>query len=195
MASGLFLPMTEITLCAETENIQTSSTESQTIEEKAVSRKIAPGNITIDFKDADIRTVLRVLAEKSGVNIVAGKDVEGLVTIRLTNVQWERALDIICKNYGYAFEREANIIRVTTVEGLKQEELATEVFTLNYAKAAEVAKAIKEMLTERGKDKVKYDERTNVLIVTDIPTNIYKIRQVIEKLDKKTPQVWSKQRS
>lgn len=158
-------------------------------EEKAVNERIAPGNITIDFKDADIKTVLRVLSEKSGVNIVAGKDVEGMITIRLNNVYWEKALDIICKNYGYAFERDGNIIRVTTVENLKQEELTTEVFALNYAKAKDVSDAIKEMLSARGKDKVKYDDRTNVLIVTDIPTNLYKIRQVVYKLDKKTPQV------
>ena len=158
-------------------------------EKKLVAKKIAPGNITIDFKDADIKTVLRVLAEKSGVNIVAGRDVEGFVTIRLSNVNWETALEIICKNYGYAYEKNENIIRVTTLENLQQEELTTEVFTLNYAKSAEVAESIKEMLTDRGKDKIKFDERTNVLIVTDIPTNLYKIRRVIAKLDAKTQQV------
>ncbi|MDD5680623.1 MAG: secretin N-terminal domain-containing protein [Candidatus Omnitrophica bacterium] len=158
-------------------------------EEKVLGEKIAPGNITVDFKDADVRTVLRVLSEKSGVNIVGSKDVDGLVTVRLNNVYWEKALDIICKNYGYAFERDGNIIRVTTIENLKQEELTTEVFSLNYAKAKDVTDAIKEMLTVRGKDKIKFDERTNVLIVTDIPTNLYKIRQVIYKLDKRTPQV------
>jgi len=167
---------------------ETAATE-ESAESKIMNERIAPGNITIDFKEADIRTVLRVLSEKSGVNIVAGKDVEGTITIRLNNVYWEKALDIICKNYGYAFERDGNIIRVTTVENLKQEELTTEVFSLNYAKAKDVTEAIKEMLTSRGKDKIKCDERTNVLIVTDIPTNLYKIRQVIYKLDKKTPQV------
>jgi len=156
---------------------------------KLVSKKISPGNITIDFKDADIKTVLRVLAEKSGVNIVAGQDVEGYITIRLSNVNWETALEIICKNYGYAYEKDENIIRITTLENLQQEELTTEVFPLNYAKATEVAESIKEMLTERGKDKIKFDERTNVLIVTDIPTNLYKVRQVIAKLDARTPQV------
>jgi type IV pilus assembly protein PilQ len=174
---------------AEEEGAQGATAGEETYGEKMVKGEIKPGSITIDFKDADIRTVLRVLSEKSGVNVVAGKDVEGYITIRLTNVPWEKALNIICKNYGYAFEREENIIRVTTIENLQQEELATEVFSLNYAKASEVADAIKEMLTDRGKDKIKYDERTNVLIVTDIPTNIYKIRQVIEKLDMKTPQV------
>ncbi|MBU4375890.1 MAG: secretin and TonB N-terminal domain-containing protein [Candidatus Omnitrophica bacterium] len=154
-----------------------------------MSERIAPGNITVDFKEADIRTVLRILSEKSGVNIVASKDVAGTITIRLNNVYWEKALDIICKNYGYAFERDGNIIRVTTVENLKQEELTTEVFSLNYANAEDVAVAVAEMLSSRGKDKVKFDERTNVLIVTDIPTNLYKIRQVVDKLDKRTPQV------
>lgn len=153
------------------------------------SEKIAPGNITVDFKEADIRTVLRILSEKSGVNIVASKDIAGAITIRLNNVYWEKALDIICKNYGYAFERDGNIIRVTTVENLKQEELTTEVFSLNYAKAKDVSDTVKEMLTLRGKDKIKYDDRTNVLVVTDIPTNLYKIRQVVEKLDKRTSQV------
>jgi type IV pilus assembly protein PilQ len=191
---GLIFSVIEIKVYAQTEEIRTQETqapvtENRPVAEEAVKEQITPGNITIDFKDADVRTVLRVLSEKSGVNIVAGKDVEGYVTVRLVNVYWEKALDIICKNYGYAFEREGNIIRVTTIEGLKQEELATEVFSLSYAKAKEVADAVKEMVTERGKDKIKYDERTNVLIVTDVPTNLYKIRQVVEKLDKKTPQV------
>ncbi|MFH0839949.1 MAG: secretin N-terminal domain-containing protein [Candidatus Omnitrophota bacterium] len=154
-----------------------------------MSERISPGNITVDFKEADIRTVLRILSEKSGVNIVASKDVEGTITIRLNNVYWEKALDIICKNYSCAFERDGNIIRVTTVENLKQEELTTEVFSLNYANAEDVAGAVAEMLSLRGKDKVRFDERTNVLIVTDIPTNLYKIRQVVDKLDKRTPQV------
>jgi len=153
------------------------------------AERISSRSITIDFKDADIKTVLRILSEKSGINIVAGKDVEGFITIRLLDVDWEKALDIICKNYGFAYEREENIIRVTTIENLRQEELVTEVFSLNYATASQVSSAISEMLTDRGKNKIKYDERTNVLIVTDIPTNIYKIRRVIEHLDQKTPQV------
>jgi len=146
-----------------------------------------PGNITMDFKDADINNVLRILSYKSGVNIVTGKDVQGLVTIRLTDVPWEKALDVILRTYGFSYEREGNIIRVTTVQGLEKEELATEVFVLNYAKASSVIESIRDILTERGR--VRFDERTNVLIVSDIPTNIYKISQVIKRLDKRTPQV------
>ncbi len=147
----------------------------------------AAGNVTMDFKDADIANVLRILSYKGGVNIVAGPEVTGLVTIRLTDVPWDRALDVVLRTYGFAYERDGNIIRVTTTESLKQEELTTEVFALNYAKAEEVIETIKEMLTERGK--IKFDERTNVVVATDIPTNLYKIRQVIEKLDRRTPQI------
>jgi len=147
----------------------------------------APGNITMDFKDADINNILRILSYKSGMNIVAGKDVTGLITIRLTDVPWEKALEVVLRTYGYTYEREGNIIRVTTTANLENEELITEIFSLNYAKAKDVPDSIKEMLSNRGK--VKFDDRTNMLIVTDIATNIYKIRGVIEKLDMQTKQV------
>ena len=148
----------------------------------------APGGaISVDFKDADIRQVLRILSLKSGVDIVAGPDVEGLVTIKLTNAPWEQALDIILRTYGLTYERKENVIRVLTLAAVEQEALSTEVFPLNYAKAKEVLDVLKEMLTERGK--VKFDERTNAVIVTDIPSNLFQLKQVVERLDQPTPQV------
>lgn len=147
----------------------------------------APGNVTLDFKNADINNVLRIISLKSGVNIVTGKDVEGPITIRLVDVPWEKALEAVLKTYGYAYERDGNIIRVTTVDNLKTEELKTEVFPLNYAKAEEVQATLQEVLSERGN--IRADSRTNVLIVTDVPTNIYKIQQIIERIDTATPQV------
>ncbi len=77
------------------------------------------GTVTLDFKDADIQNVLRVLAYKSGVNIVASKEVVGTVTIRLVDVPWEQALAVILSTYEFAYEREGNIITVSTVEALK----------------------------------------------------------------------------
>lgn len=146
-----------------------------------------PGLISVDFKDADIRQVLRIISLKSGTDIVAGIDVEGLVTIKLTNVPWEQALEIILRTYGFTYERKGNIVRVMTVEALESEALSTEVFPLDYAKAKEVPDVIKEMLSDRGK--VKFDERTNTVIVTDIPTNLFQIKEVVERLDQRTPQV------
>jgi type IV pilus assembly protein PilQ len=157
-------------------------------EEQAAAEAPSPtGLISVDFKDADIRQVLRIISLKSGVDIVAGSDVEGLVTIKLTDVPWEQALDIILRTYGFTYERKDRIVRVMTIEALEQEALSTEVFPLNYAKAEEVPNILEEMLSDRGK--VKFDERTNTVIVTDIPSSLFRIKQVIERIDQQTPQV------
>lgn len=157
-----------------------------------------PGNVTLDFRDADIRNVLRILAYKSGVNIVAGPDVAGLITIQLSDIPWEDALKVILKTYGYGYERSGNVITVNTYEKLaekrkiekelaEQEPLITEVFSLNYAKAKEVSVSLREMLTTRGR--VNFDERTNTVVVTDSISNMEKIRKIMPSLDLVTPQV------
>ncbi|OIO37940.1 MAG: hypothetical protein AUJ72_03485 [Candidatus Omnitrophica bacterium CG1_02_46_14] len=156
-------------------------------EEPPATPASSQGNVTIDFKDADIQNVLRILSYKAGVNIVAGKDVTGIVTIRLVDVPWEKALDVVLKTYGYAYDRDGDIIRVTTVENLKKEELSTEVFVLNYSQASEVEKSLKDVLSERGK--VRSDTRSNMIIVTDMPTTLQRVKKVVERLDKITPQV------
>lgn len=143
--------------------------------------------ISVDFKDAEIRQVLRVVSMKSEVDIVAGPDVEGLVTIKLTDVPWEQALDLILRTYGFTYERKGTVIRVMSLQAVEQEALATEVMSLDYANAKEVADVLKEMLSDRGK--IKYDDRTNAVIVTDMPTNLFQLKQVVERLDQQTPQV------
>ena len=172
-----------------------TSSSSSEVPETSVSR---PGNVTLDLRDADIRNVLRILAYQSGVNIVAGPDVVGLVTIHLQDVPWQRALDVILSTYGYGYDRQGNIITVTTIENLKkrredaqllaeQEPLGTKTFTLNFAKASAVVVSVEKMKTSRGS--INFDERANTLIVRDIPSNIDLIGEVISVLDTTTPQV------
>ena len=151
------------------------------------SAEASNGLISVDFKDADIRQVLRIISIKSGVDIVAGNDVEGVVTIKLTNVPWEEALDIILRTYGFTYERKGRIVRVMTLAALEQEALDTEVFPLDYAKAKDVPAVINEMLSDRGR--VKFDERTNTVIVTDVPSTLFQIKEVVKRLDQRTPQV------
>lgn len=151
------------------------------------SPQITQGNVTVNFKGADIRTVLSYISEVSGVDIVAAPDVKGTIDLRLTDKSWKVALDIIVRNYGFAYEREGDIIRVVTLDKLKQEEVITQAICLSYGKAKDVVESVKKIVGARGK--VKYDERTNTLIVTDIPTNVYKIAQIVEKLDRRTEQV------
>lgn len=144
--------------------------------------------ISVDFKDADIKTVLRVLSMKSKVNIVAGPEVQGVVTIRLEDVPWQKAMEVVLRTYGYVYERDGNIIRVTTRDNLALEPVTTQTYILNYTKAQEVQAAVKDMLTERGR--IQVAERTNTIVITDIPTNLYKIGEIVHALDKRTPQAF-----
>jgi len=185
-------------------------------------------NVTLDFKDADIQSVLRMISYKAGVNIVTTPDVIGNVTIRLVDVPWDKALDTVLKTYGFGYERQSNIIIVSPLDKLttqkKQEvELAqvqptvTEVFTLKFIDAQDAKKCLDPQLSARGKitalemtgqagwafaTTVKGESagvrkrenqvmvgRSKVLIVSDIPPVLDKIREVIQQIDVMPKQV------
>lgn len=154
--------------------------------------------VSLDFQDADIRNVLKVLAFKSGVNIVAAPDVTGVVNIELKDVPWQKALDVILSTYGYGFDRKENIITVMTVENLKkyrenasslqaQEPLVSKTYILNFAKAQDVMKVISQLVSKRGY--INFDARTNSIIVQDLGSNLELISGVIKSIDTVTPQV------
>lgn len=140
-----------------------AKTEAKAEEQTAIVDTLsAAQNVTLDFKEADIRNVLKIISYKSGVNIVATPEVMGNITIRLIDVPWEKALDAILKTYGFGYEKQANIITVAPIEKLtairKQEvELAevqstlTEVFQLKYIDAQDAKKALEPQLSARGK--------------------------------------------
>jgi type IV pilus assembly protein PilQ len=169
------------------EAVKTESAKVDTPAPVAEENKVTPGNVTVNFKGADIRTVLSYISEVAGVDIVAAPDVKGVIDLRLTDKPWKVALDVIVRNYGFAYEREGDIIRVVTLDKLKQEEVVTQAMSLNYGKAKDLVASIKKIISARGK--VKFDDRTNMLIITDIPTNVYRVAQILEKLDKETEQV------
>ncbi len=117
-------------------------------------------NVTLDFKDADIGNVLKIIALKSGINIVFTPDVIGNVTIRLVDVPWDRALDVILKTYGYAYEKQGNVILVTKSENISkiqaEEPLRTEVFDLKYLDAQDAQKVLIPLLSNRGRISILY---------------------------------------
>ncbi len=120
----------------------------------------ASENVTLDFKEADIQNVLKIISYKSGVNIVTTPDVMGNVTIRLVDVPWETALDVILKTYGFGYQRQENIILVTKLENISkiqaEETLRTEIFTLKFLDAQDAQKVIIPLLSPRGKISVLY---------------------------------------
>ena len=155
--------------------------------------------VSLDFKDADIRSVLKIISYKAGVNIVVTPEVAGAVTIKLQDVLWEKALNTIVKTYGYDYEWISdNVIMVSTLtklteqrqiqlEAKEKEPLDTDTFTLNFTKAAEIKIAIEKLVSERGT--IMLEERSNTLIITDTKSNLIKIGEIIKKIDKSTPQV------
>ncbi len=180
------------------------TTEPAVIAAQTVSgrTKYAGKKVSFEFKDIDIHNLLRVIAEVSKKNIVVADDVSGKITIRLRNVPWDEALDIILASKGLGKEEIGDILRVAPLKALeeearlreerkkalrRQEELLVQLIPVNYAAAAEMAPRVKDVLSERGT--VAVDPRTNTLIVRDIGSNIGKARGLVEKLDTITPQV------
>ncbi|MBA7667577.1 Type 3 secretion system secretin [subsurface metagenome] len=144
---------------------------------------------------ADLVTALRSIAKYSGMNMIIGDDVKGTISVELKNVHWEKALDLILKTKGYTYIIEIDIIRVGTAESFAQERekgemakpLMRRVFTLEYTTPKELSSIVKSSLSKRGV--VEQDTRTNSLIVTDIPSKIASIEELVIILDKETPQV------
>lgn len=145
--------------------------------------------ISLKFKDVDLRDALSAIAKKIGKDIVIGKDVEGNVTIELNNLPWKKAFDIILKMYNYEWIEEGNVIRVDTRENLLRTALCTEIISVSYEKAENMALLITPLLDPEAGGKVTVDKRTNSLIVNTTLSNLKEIKEVIKKLDAPTPQV------
>jgi type IV pilus secretin PilQ/predicted competence protein len=158
--------------------------------------------VSLDFKDADIKNVFRLLAEVSGLNIVVTQDVQRRVTVRLIDVPWNQALDLLIDTNGLGKEQIGNVVRISTATQLKTESdnraaaikakeneeiLQTAYINVNYAKARELVDKIKPWLSGRGQ--ITMDERSNTIVVRDIKKNIDDANTMVSKLDTRTPQV------
>jgi type IV pilus secretin PilQ/predicted competence protein len=158
--------------------------------------------ISLDFKDADINDILRLIAEVGKVNIIAGGDVQGKITTRMTDVPWDQALDVILKINGLAQERSGNIIRVAPLEKftnerqerlkaqiteVQAEPLVTRIVPANYAAAKDLRPNLEKLLSRRGT--MIIDARTNTMIITDTQASLDAVLALIERLDRPTPQV------
>jgi type IV pilus assembly protein PilQ len=159
--------------------------------------------ISLDLKDADIQNVLRLLADVSGLNIIATDDVKGKVTLHLTDVPWDQVLDLVLRSNQLEQSRDGNVVRISTVTRLREERealraaqdaerevepLRVRYVRVNYARADdELVDKVKGVLTERGS--VTFDERTNTIIVRDIQRGINDADELIRQLDEQSPQV------
>jgi len=164
--------------------------------------------LTLNFQDIETRAVLQLLAETSGQNIVVSDTVQGNVTLRLQNVPWDQALDIVMRTKGLDKRQEGNVIYVAPAEELAAREkqllesqksmtelapVRTEYLQVNYAKASDLAALIKSqgkgntLLSDRGS--VSIDDRTNTLLLQDTADRLADIRRLVQTLDIPVKQV------
>jgi type IV pilus assembly protein PilQ len=194
----------------------TASTDEEDINSLYIEKKktYTGDPITLDLKDADIREVLRIISEISGINFVSGSDVAGSVTIRLKDVPWDQALDIILKANEPPLTKQVeaeNIWRIATATKIDKESkekqakidgfikereqkkmlepLLTRSFRISYAKASDLAAKMNEFKSKDPNAFVKVDERTNIMIVRDRAKNLEDIQAIVDTLDQPEPAV------
>jgi type IV pilus assembly protein PilQ len=158
--------------------------------------------ISVNLKDVDLKDFFRLIHEISGLNVVLDPNVKGTLTIVLDDVPWDQALDIVLKNNDLSRQLEGNVLRIATVETMRKEAesrraqieaeaLAVDKVTvtrfLSYAHSKDVVPTVKNFLTQRGD--VISDDRTNALIIQDIPSVMPAIDRLLTQLDRKTQEV------
>jgi len=177
--------------------------QAQMSQSKATSGPKYTGEpISVNLKDVDLKDFFRLIHEISGLNVVLDPNVHGNLTIVLDDVPWDQALDIVLKNNDLSRQLEGNVLRIATVDTLKKEAenrraqieaeaLAVEKVTitrfLSYAHSKDVVPTLKKFLSQRGD--IVSDDRTNALIISDIPAVLPQLDRLIAQMDRKTQEV------
>ncbi len=171
-----------------------------------LQREFAGEPLSLNFQDIEVRAVLQILADFTGLNVVVSDSVQGNITLRLKNVPWDQALDIILKTKGLSMRENGNVLLIAPTEEIAAREklelealqateelepLRSELVQVNYAKADEIAELIKSgettILSPRGT--INVDPRTNTMIVQDITSKIVEVRELVNDLDRPVRQV------
>jgi type IV pilus secretin PilQ/predicted competence protein len=168
----------------------------------AAAQKYSGEPISVNLKDVDLRDFFRLIHEISGLNVVVDPSVKGSLTIVLDDVPWDQALDIVLKNNDLDKQLDGNVLRIATKETLRREaeetrdlakaqaeaaDVITTTRVLSYAKATQLALTLKKFLSSRGD--IIADDRSNTLIIRDIPTTLPVLDNLIRQLDRKSQQV------
>jgi type IV pilus assembly protein PilQ len=166
-------------------------------------KKYSGAPMDLDLQGADLRMVLRTFAETNGLNLVIDQAVKGTVDIKLTAVPWDQALDIILKDAKLGYVVDGTVVRIAPLTSLKDEEdnrrkltdaqalsgtLEVRTYPLSYAQAGKMDALLKyAALSSRGE--IRVDDRTNTLIVRDLPDRLAAVEALIKTLDRAEPQV------
>lgn len=157
-------------------------------ERASISVKKDDALFSMEFRNAELKDVLRALGQENQLNIIISDDVDGKLTLSFREVTFEEALEAILKINNLTSFREGDIIRVMKSPfGEGEADLATKILPIHFANAKEMQESVKGLLTKKGS--LTVDARTNALVVRDYAWNMAKIHEVVKELDSKTPQV------
>ena len=212
----------EVSPRADVAAVGASGTGSAGVNARIAKQGYSGQPVTFNFQDVPVRTVLQLIAEESNLNIVASDTVQGNVTLRLVNVPWDQAMDIVLRAKGLDKRKDGNVIWVApqpelaAFEKAKEDaridlenrvDLVTDYVQVNYHSAAAIFKALTEakgiggqgggggqggnqengFLSQRGR--IVADERTNTLMISDIPKKVAQMRELISVIDRPVDQV------
>ncbi len=208
------------------EPVESATRGSSPRDSERLTKAFTGKKITLDFLDADITDIFRLIAEVSGMNIVASEDIKNKRSVKMTEIPWDQALDLILKTNNpqlVQVPETGNVVRITTLNSVLVEEAAAEKrrleqiknqrnmdedmkksieaqqnleplvlksYAISYGKAGDIKNFLeKSLISERGKNLIQYDDRTNLLVVQDIAARIPEIDRVVQALDTPTPAV------
>lgn len=162
--------------------------------------------ISLEFTDTDVRTIIEVIADKSGVNLIMDKEVNGKTSIRLRNVPWDQALVVTLRSQGLGYVKQGNVLRIAKQETLSKEAQAVsnqiksekeaqllasgikvKYIPVSYAAVNDLSAKLKEFTSEKGK--IAFDDRTSSLVITDYGEYIERIESLVKALDTPPMQV------
>jgi type IV pilus assembly protein PilQ len=166
------------------------------------TQKFSGEPISVNLKDVDLHDFFRLIHEISGLNVVVDPSVRGTLTIVLDDVPWDQALDIVLRNNDLDKQLDGNVLRIATKQTLRKEaeenrdlakaqaeaaDVVTTTRVLSYSKATDMATTLKKFLSSRGD--IISDDRSNTLIIRDIPNTLPVMDNLIRQLDRKSQQV------
>jgi type IV pilus assembly protein PilQ len=174
-----------------------------------MKKKYSGTPITLDLQEAKVEHVLRLLSEIGGYNLILDEGVSGTISLKLVDIPWDQALDLVLLQKNLGMVQRGNLLRISTMTQLRKENeelqqareaearakeslqnvlpTRTEYIQINYSTAAEFEPKVRELLSPRGK--VSSDSRTNTLIVTDIDPVLQRVQSYVVKLDRAERQV------
>lgn len=157
----------------------------------AVKSRDAAGHdtLSVDFPDTEIRDILRNVADLFELNLVIPDTLQGKASIKLRDVSWRQIFQVVLAPVNFTYVEDGNIIKIVSLDSLQQEPVATEVFMLNYARAADLLASVSPLIDAAAGGRIVVDARSNSLVITERPSRMNRIRPILEQLDRATDQV------